>query len=150
AANLFNHFTDTQYLWADGSNWDRRAVADSDYVSFKGNTLELLKLPVDPGFGDAALTRLFNLPSRITDEQWKVFAAQIGSSAAPAVQKDPEPAVDAAKAASAKPASSDSSLSSLLASLDSISDKVKAAADSHKVTAPLYCPIFDWKKALAL
>jgi hypothetical protein len=41
AANLYNHLTDTQYLWTDSSNWDRRAVADSGFASISGNTLEL-------------------------------------------------------------------------------------------------------------
>ncbi len=57
AANLYNHLTDTQYLWTDSSNWERRAVADSGFASFSGNTLELPKLPVDSGFADAALER---------------------------------------------------------------------------------------------
>ena len=43
AANLFNHLTDAGYLWADGSNWERRAVADSAFASIKGNKLEYAK-----------------------------------------------------------------------------------------------------------
>src|SRR5262249_9427011 len=41
AGNLFNQLTDTRYLWADSSNWERCAVADSAFASFNGNTLEL-------------------------------------------------------------------------------------------------------------
>jgi Right handed beta helix region len=152
AANLFNHLTDCQYLWADGSNWERRAVTDSSFASFKNNTLELPKLPVDPGFGDAALKRLLTLPSRITTDQWKVFANQIGSSAMPAASDD-KAAAETPKSESAKPEPAhDSSLNSILASLSSIQNKMKEM-ESTKTSAssgPLYCPVFDWKKVLVL
>jgi hypothetical protein len=147
AANLFNYLTDAQYLWADASSWDRRAVDDSAFAGFKGNTLELPKLPVDSGFADLALKRLFALPSRISVDQWKTFAAQIGSSAAPAAPKE------TAASEPAKPAAADdSSLSGLLASLSGMTDKMKKEGE-HKTTAasePIYCPVYDWKKALAL
>ena len=153
AANLYNHLTDTQYLWTDSSDWDRRAVADSGFASFSGNTLELPKLPVDPGFADAVLERLFALPSRISTDEWKTFATQIGASARSATAKDPA-AAEPAKPAPATPstASGPSSLSDLLASLSSMKTQIKEI-ESHKpapVVEPVYCPVFDWKKALAL
>ena len=150
AAHLYNYFTDTQYLWVDSSNWERRVVMDSSYASFKNNTLELPKLPVDPKFGDAALTRLFALPSRISAEQWKVFASRIGSSAKPVTAGDTA-ATEAPKPEAAKPEQAHgSSLSSILANLDSVQSKMKEAEATKPAAAPLYCPIFDWKKALDL
>jgi hypothetical protein len=155
AANLYMHLTDAQYLWADSSNWERRAVADSAFASFKGNTLELPKLPVDSGFADAVLPRLFTLPSRISADQWKTVATQIGSSAKPAASSDAptlEPATP--KAEPPKPAAGrETSLSDILAGLSSMKSELKEI-ESHKtpvvVTEPVYCPVFDWKKALAL
>ena len=155
AASLFNHLTDAQYLWADDSNWERRAVADSAFSSFQGNSLELPKLPVDPVFADAALTRLISLPSRISADQWKRFAAQIGSSVAPPAQAS-SPAADSAPAPTApakpEPAAS-ASIGDLLASLSSMKDqmsKIEAAKPAAAAAAPLFCPVFDWKKAVAL
>lgn len=155
AGNLFLHLTDAQYLWSDSSNWERRAVADSDFAAFQGNTLELPKLPVDPGFADAALTRLQGLPSRISRDQWKTLAAQIGSSVVPVAGGDTakEVAKPESAPASAPPAAPKaSSLNDILASLGSIKDKMQEM-ESHKTGAPaepLYCPAFAWKKALAL
>src|SRR5262249_31064119 len=107
-----------------------------------------------PGFADAALTRLFALPSRISADQWKTFAAQIGSSAKPETPGDP-PAAEPAKPAPAAPAPSagPASLSDLLSSLSSMKSQIKEI-ETHKpvVTAaePVYCPVFDWQKAIAL
>jgi hypothetical protein len=146
AANLFNHLTDEQYLWADSSTWERRAVADSAFAAFSGNTLELPKLPVDPAFADAAIGRLSALPSRISEEQWKGLAARIGATA-------PLPVPASAPVAEApKPATAQSSLSDLLASLGSIKAQIKQAEapKTPSVSEPKYCPVFDWKKALAL
>ncbi|MCU1255671.1 MAG: hypothetical protein JWM83_1970 [Candidatus Angelobacter sp.] len=147
AANLFNHLTDAQYLWADGSNWERRAGADSDFAAFQGNTLKLPKLPVDPGFSDAALSRLFTLPSRISTDEWKSVAARIGSSAMPPAPGEPAPT------AADKPVTAGSSLNDLLAQLGSMETKMKQAeATSKKPQSPglVYCPIFNWKKAVGL
>jgi Right handed beta helix region len=147
AANLFNQLTDTQYLWADSSNWDRRVIADSAFASLEGNRLELPKLPIEPGFADTALKRLFSLPSRISTDQWKNSAAQIGSSATPTTP------IGTGATEPAKPsAAPDNSLDGLLASLSSTKDRL-SKAEGSKPTAtsePLYCPIFDWKNALAL
>jgi hypothetical protein len=145
AANLFNHLTDAGYLWADGSNWERRAVEDSAFASFKGNTLELPKLPVDPGFANAALARLYTLPSRVSKEEWTALATRIGATVTPADTSAPAPAEPA------KPVSAASSLNDLLAQLDSMEKKKPAeASKTSGSTAPSYCPLFDWKKALAL
>ena len=147
AACLYVHLTDTQYLWADASNLRRRAEVDSSFASFNGNTLELPKLPIDPAFADAALERLMSLPSRVSADQWNVFAAQIGATPAPiastgaAAPEPPKPA-----------AAPDGSLDALLASLGSTKDKLKEVETSKTAAAsePRYCVVYDWKKALAL
>lgn len=153
AANLYNHLTDTQYLWTDNSSWDRRAVADAGFASFSGNTLELPKLPLDPGFADPALERLFAIPSRVSAEEWTTVAGQVGASARPATANN-APAPEEAKPAPAPTvaASGPLSLSDLLASLSSMKTQIKEI-ELHKpaaVAEPVYCPVFDWKKALAL
>jgi hypothetical protein len=145
AANLFNHLTDAGYLWADSSNWERRAVMDSAFASIIGTHLELPTLPVDPGFADAALSRLFTLPSRISQEDWKTIARQIGSSATPA-----PPAENSAAGTdkTTKPAGT-GSLDDLLAQLGN--NKPKPPDDPKAGKAgPVFCPLFDWKKALIL
>ena len=144
SANLFNHLTDDCYLWADSTTWERRAVADSSFATFTGNVLDLPGLQVDAGFADVALRRLFALPSRIAAEEWKALAAQIGSSA--------KPAAPAAPTAPPVEAPGSSSLDSLLAKLGSLTDKSKQQ-DSGKAAGkegPVYCPVFNWEKALAL
>ncbi|MBA3495818.1 MAG: right-handed parallel beta-helix repeat-containing protein, partial [Gemmatimonadales bacterium] len=147
AACLYIHLTDAQYLWADASTWERRADADSAFASFEGNTLDLPKLPVDPAFADAALERLFALPSRVATNQWRTFAAQIGSAAIPAI-----PGSTAATEPPKPAAAPDNSLDSLLASLSSTKDKLKEAETSRTatVTEAPYCPVADWRNALAL
>ena len=147
AACLHVHLTDTQYLWADASSWSRRAEADSAYASFNANTLELPRLPVDSAFADAALERLMSLPSRVSADQWSVFAARIGATP-PAAAHTEAAAPEPAKPAEAK----DSSLDALLASLGSTKDKLKQVETSKTAAAsePRYCVVFDWKKALAL
>ncbi len=147
AACLYVHLTDTQYLWADASSWSRRAEADSAYASFNANTLELPRLPVDSAFADAALERLMSLPSRVSADQWSVFAARIGATP-PAAAHTEAAAPEPAKPAEAK----DSSLDALLASLGSTKDKLKQVETSKTAAAsePRYCVVFDWKKALAL
>jgi hypothetical protein len=145
AANLFNHLTDAGYLWADRSNWERRAIADSAFASIAGNRHELPALPVDPVFGDAALPRLFALPSRISKEDWKTIAHQIGSSATPA---PPAETSSAGKDTTAKPTGT-GSLDDLLSQIGN--NKPKPQEDQSAANAgPIYCPMFDWKKALVL
>jgi hypothetical protein len=150
AACLWMHLTDERYLWADRATWDRRAVTDSAFGSFSGNVLELPRLPVDPAFADAALGRLFALSSRISTEEWNAIAAQIGASAR---------STAVAEIAATKPAESvaaaDTSLDGLLASLSSTKDKLKEVEASKTTTtaagtAPVYCPMYDWSKALLL
>jgi hypothetical protein len=143
AAHLFNYLTDTQYLWADASSWERRAVSDSAFASFKANQLELARLPLDATFADAALARLFTLPSRISADEWKAFAAAAGSSAMPVSSSVPAATTEAKPAVTAQ-----SSLTDLLADLRQIqADESKKPVENG---APAYCPVFDWKKALAL
>ncbi|HET8889251.1 MAG TPA: right-handed parallel beta-helix repeat-containing protein [Candidatus Angelobacter sp.] len=144
AATLFNHLTDAGYLWADGSNWQRRAVEDSAFASFKGNKLELPRLPVDSRFADAALARLFTLPSRISKDEWTALAARIGATVTPPGSEVPAPTE------TAKPAAASSSLSDLLAQLDGLAKKKPAEASKAADSGASYCPLFDWKKALAL
>jgi hypothetical protein len=108
---------------------------------------ELPKLPVDSTFADAALQRLTALPSRVSPDQWKTFAAQIGATIALTA------VADAAAAEPAKPAAGpDSSLDALLASLSSTKDKLKETETSKTAASsePRYCGVYDWKKALAL
>jgi hypothetical protein len=147
AACLYIYLTDAQYLWADRSNWDRRAEADSAFASVKGNTLELPKLPIDPAFADAALQRLFSLPSRVSTDQWKVFAAQIGATATPTT-----PSSTAATEPPKLIAAPDTSLAGLLASLSSTKAKLKDPETSKTTAAsdPPYCAVLDWKKSFAL
>ena len=152
AAILYIYLTDTQYLWADSASWERRAVADSGFASCSGNTLQLPKLPVDPGFADAALTRLFELPSRIAPEDWKTFTAQIGATVQPATA-NAAPVQEAAKPVVTSPApSGPSSLNDLLASLSTMKTQINeiASAKPAPVVEPVYCPAFDWQKALSL
>lgn len=153
AANLYNHLTDVQYLWTDNSTWERRAVEDSGFAAFKGNTLELPRLPVDPAFADAALTRLFAITSRISADQWKSLAAQIGSSARPSTPTD-APAAEPARPAPAAsaPSAGPASLSDLLSSLSSMKSQIKEIESKKpvEVAEPVYCPVFDWQKALVL
>jgi hypothetical protein len=151
AASLYIYLTDAQYLWADSSNWERRAEADSAFASFKGNCLELPKLSVDPTFGDAALTRLFAIPSRISADQWKKYAMQIGSAAKPVSPGD-SVAANIPNPEPAKPAGGPTSLNDILAGLSSMKNEIKEkeARKATVVAEPVYCPILDWKGALAL
>jgi hypothetical protein len=147
-ANLFIHLTDTQYLWADASNWERRVLADSRFASLTGNTLELPELPVDKTFADTALARLRSLPSRIADDQWKAIAARIGASFTPASPVAVTPAPPAPEKPTAPAAGSLNSLMSRLGNLDA---QRKQAEGPKTVSAgPPYCPALDWKAALAL
>ncbi len=143
AANLFNHLTDGNFLWADSSNWDRRVVADSAFV-LEGNQLRLPDLPIESAFADAALGRLFTLPSRISRDEWKAIAAAIGSSASPPVA-EPAPA----KPEKAAAAAGSSSIDDILARIGRTESKLKDAAPKPAVVQR-YCPIFDYGKALAL
>lgn len=141
--SLYIQLTDGNYLWADASTWNRRVVGDSDFA-LEGEQSCLPKLPVDPAFGDLALTRLFKLPSRISEAEWKSIAAAIGASVAPEAQQAapaPEPE---------KPAKTGgSSIDDLLAKIARTEDKLKDATPKP-AAGPKYCPIFDYKKALAL
>ena len=145
AANLFNHLTDTKYLWADSSNWGRRVIADSTFV-LEGNQLSLPDLKVDPAFADAALARLFALPSHISKDEWKAIAASIGSSAQPtaaaeAVEAEPKKMATAAGAAS--------SIDDALARINRTESKLQKAT-TKPAAAVRYCPMFDYTKAGAL
>ena len=136
--NLFNQLTDASYLWADNATWERRVIADSAY-DLDGNELQLPALPVDPGFADAALARLFTLPSRISKDEWKSSAAAIGSSASPVETAPPE-----------KPATpAGSSIDDLFARLNRADDKLRAAVPKP-VALTSYCRVFDYRKALSL
>jgi hypothetical protein len=111
----------------------------------------LPKLSVDPMFGDAVLTRLFALGSRVSTGEWKTLAEQIGASARPAVAGEAAEPAPAAAPVAATP-SGPSSLNDLLASLSSMKTQIKEI-ETHKPVAaaePIYCPAADWQKALAL
>jgi hypothetical protein len=152
AAALYMYLTDSQYLWADGANGMRRA-ADAGFSSFNGNSFQLPRLGVDATFADAALTRLFAISSRVSTKQWEDLAAQIGASVRPEVPADASAAEPAKPAQPAPAPSGASSLSDILSSLSSMKDQLKEI-DSHKVESavaqPVYCPVFDWRKAMDL
>jgi len=152
AALLYIYLTDAQYLWADGATWQRRAVADSGFASCSENVLQLPKLPVDAAFADAALTRLFELPSRISSEEWKTLAAQIGATVRP-TDANAAPAPDPVKPVATPPTTSGpASLNDLLASLSSMKTQIKENEPTKPapIVEPVYCPAYDWQKALAL
>jgi hypothetical protein len=150
AANLYNQLADANYLWADNSNWARRAMGDSSFASIQGNSLELPQLPVDPACADAALSRLFKLPSHISADEWKKIAQRIGASVSP------EPPPSAAAPAAAKPAETPAAKPSLndlmarLGHLDAQKIQAEQATTKPQGEAPKYCPQFDWKKAMDL
>jgi parallel beta helix pectate lyase-like protein len=145
-ANLFNHLCDCQYLFADGTNWVRRVETDSAYA-LEGNKLGVSAWPVDKGYLDQALARLFALPSRIGSEEWKSIAAAVGASVRPV-----EMAAASAQAGSAPPPEGGlSALDALMAKMSSVDKQVKeAGAAKPEPEAPKYCPVYDWKQALAL
>ena len=148
AANLFNHLCDCQYLFADGTNWSRRVVADSSYA-LDGNQLAVPAWPADKSFLELALTRLFSLPSRIGSEEWQSIAAAVGATARPVEEKPAAPAApitEEAPAASAAP-----SLADLLAKISATTDKLKDLGTPVAVPVALeYCPVFDYRAALQL
>ena len=146
AANLYNHLTDANYLWADGSNWERRVIADSDYA-LKDNRLSLPELPVDPTFADVTLARLFALPSRVSKEEWKSVAATIGSSAVPSPAEESAPAKPEAPAVPQGSSSVDDILTRINRTQSTLQ---KATAKPENAGGPKYCPVFDYRKALAL
>src|SRR5262249_30880152 len=110
-------------------------------------------LPVDSGFADPVLARLFALPSRISAEQWKGLATQIGSNAAPPNAGESSASNSASEAAKPE-AASGASLGDLLASLSSLKGKMEEIEKESRKTAasaePVYCPAYDWEKAFAL
>lgn len=146
AANLYNHIADANYLWADGSNWERRVIADSDYA-LEGNRLSLLELPVDPAFADVALARLFALPSCISKDEWKIIAAAIDSSAAPSAAEESAAAKPETEATPAGASPIDDILARINRTQSTLQE---ATAKPEPAAGPLYCPVFDYRKALAL
>ena len=150
AANLFNHLCDCGYLFADESNWARRVEADSSYI-LEGNTLAVSKWPVDPPFLDLALQRLFKLLSRIKVEQWKTIAEATGATVKPEEEKSA--AVSKAEPAPAADAPTGNSIADIMARLNGTAAKLKEAAAGPPPLAasePQYCPVYDYRKALAL
>jgi len=156
AANLYIHLTDAQYLWADSASWGRRAEVDSAFASFKGNSLELPKLPVDSSFSDLAINRLFTITSRVSSDEWKIFAAKIGSSKRPSISSTNTSPTEVPPPQKIAAPQDNSSLSGLLASLSSAKEGIKRAEEKEKVASknatsePIYCPAYDWNKALSL
>jgi hypothetical protein len=151
-ANLFNHLTDCHYLFADGPQWARRVEADSSY-SLEGNERGVAPWPVDPAFAEVALTRLFALPSRIASEEWKSIASTLGVAARPPVDANAAaPAPVPTPAEPPAPPGGGTSLDALMARISSTADKLKevAAASARPPAAPKYCPIYDYRKAIAL
>ena len=147
-ANLFNHICDCKYLFADGSNWARRVENDSTY-RLNGNRLEVSAWPVNRDFADLALSRLFCLHSRIGTQEWIDIASAIGAVARPAEEKRTE--VAASPSSQLAPSLGGGTLDSLLASLSATTSKLREieTATLPPPAAPIYCPRYDWKSALA-
>jgi hypothetical protein len=147
AANLFNHLCDCQYLFADESNWTRRVEADSSYI-LEGNELAISKWPIDPPFLDLALQRLFQLLSRIKADQWKTIAETTGATVKPEEEKSADAAPAPAPVAAAP---SGNSIADIMARLNGTAAKLKEAAATPPpaTTGPKYCPVYDYRKALA-
>jgi hypothetical protein len=147
AANLFNHLCDCQYLFADESNWTRRVEADSSYI-LEGNELAISKWPVDPPFLDRALQRLYKLLSRIKADQWKTIAETTGATVKPEEEKSTHAPV--AAPAPAPAASTGNSIADIMARLNGTAAKLKevAAPPPPATGDPLYCPVYDYQKAL--
>jgi hypothetical protein len=151
AANLFNHLCDCQYLFADESNWARRVEADSSYI-LEGNKLAISKWPVDPPFLDLALQRLFQLLSRIKADQWKTIAETTGATVKPEEEKSAAAPAAASAPAPASAASTGNSIADIMARLNGTAAKLKeaaAAAPPPATAEPMYCPVYDYRKALA-
>jgi hypothetical protein len=102
---------------------------------------------VDKEFLDQALTRLFALPSRIASDEWKSIASTVGATVRP--EEEASASTAAAPPAPAS-ASGGSALDALMAKMSSVDKQVKEAAATKAPAAPRYCPVYDWKKALAL
>lgn len=153
AVNLFNHLSDCNYLYSDESNWMRRVEADSSYA-LDGNRFGVPKLPLDAGFLDAALARLYTLPSRITPEEWTSIASGAGATVRPVqAQSGEECATTPGPTVNPSPTSS-SGLDAIMARLNATSAKLKEArADataSRAADAPKYCTPYDYKRVVSL
>jgi hypothetical protein len=107
-------------------------------------------MPTDPAFADAALARLRSLPSRIAIEDWGEIGAHVGATATKPLESiSPTPA--APTPAAATTAARGSSINDLLASLSSMKVEIKKIETAKPAAAaPLFCPKYDWRKALEL
>ncbi len=146
AGNLYCDFTDAQYVWAHTANFQRRMEVDADFVSARGNLLQLPRVELAPEFADAALGRLYGLPSRLTEEQWKALAGATGAGVPPSGKVQAPPPV-------VKPASGrkEPSIDDLLADLGKLKEETTGGAKPvAAVGGPVYCPALEWKKAIAL
>jgi hypothetical protein len=114
-------------------------------AAVRGNKLELPGLSLDSTFADAALARLFTLPSRVSADQWKTLASAVGSSATPERSSVSAPVTESPPAAT-----HESTLSDLLADLGKIKVKEQESPKTAETSGPVYCRAFDWNKALAL
>jgi hypothetical protein len=109
---------------------------------------------VDPAFLDLALARLFELPSRIKTEEWKSIASTVGATVRPVEEEPAAEAAAPAPAPTAPASSGGGSLADIMAKLSGAAAKLKeaqeAAAPAAPAAAPKYCPVYDYKKAIAL
>ena len=145
-ANLFNHLTDANFLWADGANWQRRVECDSALM-LEANSLEAPRFTtLDPAFTDRILPRLFALPSRISSVEWTSITTAIGSAMKP--NKPPAPSSLSKSqpvAASAAPCAP-SALDSLLSKFNHAETKTEPPPPAKTY----YCPVYDYRNADAL
>ena len=107
----------------------------------------MLELPVDPAFADVALARLFALPSCISKDEWKIIAAAIDSSAAPSAAEESAAAKPETEATPAGASPIDDILARINRTQSTLQE---ATAKPEPAAGPLYCPVFDYRKALAL
>jgi hypothetical protein len=145
ASNLYCHYTDAHYIFTNTVNFERRAVLDSGLASVKGNAFQLPRLPLDRAFADAALTRLFTLPSHVSADEWKSIVVATGSGVQPIAAAE-TPAVPTPRIAASP--SKERSLENLVADLGRLKSEV--SGPSITSSGSLYCPAYDWRKALDL
>jgi hypothetical protein len=92
------------------------------------------------------MARVFALPSRYGAEAWQKIAKAVGTSvappSAPTAAPDPKPRPPAAAAARRPP------LEDLMADLTRMKDE--ATKKDAPSSGPVFCPAYDWHKALDL
>src|SRR5262249_13147009 len=109
------------------------------------NTVDVPALPIEKKFLDNAMARVFALPSRYGAEAWQKIAKAVGTSVAPpsAPTAAPDPKPEAAGGGG-----KEASLEDLMADLTRMKDE--ATKKDAPSSGPVFCPAYDWHKALDL